>query len=181
MKQLLLVYVSVAMVTFCGGNVSVAQCVFNVTSEQSASLMLSEFEQSMQQLKVGRISLPVDSAFVADGMQTTAVEFNAHVAGVVSTIGSRDIVANNPLPDQLGPFWDFQISEPVFEFNADTCLVTCTFLLFANGARQSTGHILLIANGRGYRIAEFNGLLSLLDTELATLRRSTSRNAENGR
>jgi hypothetical protein len=152
--------------------VASAQFVFSLTERQKVELTLNEIQQVIQQARLGRIEMPVDSFLVVDGQPAGAVELVTRVMAILTSMPARDIFASNPLPSRLGTFWDFQISESTLEFAGDTCHVNCSYLLVASGVRVGAGHIDLVKIGSGFRVARLDGLIPFLNQELQALKAS---------
>jgi hypothetical protein len=147
------------------------QSLFKINDLQKVQLEVNQLQQDVQRSRPGSIALEYDTITIeVDGVLMRGPEFVQSFIDLFTSLPSRSPGMANPLPDKLGTLWDFEIVEPQYQFEADTCKVDFQYRLLATSVRTHSGRIVFARFGGGWRLTKLDGLLPLLSDELSFLR-----------
>lgn len=144
---------------------SVAQGYYIPNDSDHVHVLINGLKQNITLWKPGEAGVAFWGDVSCEGIVMSGARLNDTLSQIISRTAQRGMRPSGPLADKFGVFWDFQLDYVTLNFSGNFCSVPCTFGLFANGAKTTSGLIELIKEDLSWRISRLDGLLPLLSAE----------------
>lgn len=158
--------IGVGLALLLSGSVR-SQTVLAIGDREKMQLQLQVVENAVRCLRAGHVGAFFSDSIRFDGAQTSRTEFETVISSVLARLPDRDVLVGSPQPDRLGPWWDFEIIDPQYEFADSTCIVSCTYRLSADGVRTKAAEMHFRKIGAQWGVYEVDGLIDILSQSVS--------------